>query len=335
MQELIRPRRRLDTPPVLAVDNLSVQLQTRQGTARVVEGVSLEVWPGEIVGVIGESGSGKTMTALSILRLMPHVARIVGGDIRLSGTSLPSLSDAQMRKLRGNRMALIPQDPLSALNPVQPIGRQVGEPFVLHRRSRWQAAWEQAVRLLGAVHLPLPETRAAEYPHQFSGGMRQRAMTAMALALEPDLLIADEPTTALDVTIQAQVLRLLGEIRDEHETAILLITHDLGVVAESCDWVYVMYAGRIVEEGPVGRLFAHPSHPYTQALLNATPSIELAQAELAAIPGRFPSPYEIGPGCRFADRCARRLERCAQEPPLLPVAAEHLARCWLLEESRA
>ena len=259
-------------------------------------------------------------------------ASIVDGDIRLSGTSLPALSLTHMRKLRGDRMALIPQDPLSALNPVQRIGRQVGEPFVLHRRSRWRAAIGEATRLLGSVHLPFPQERVEEYPHQFSGGMRQRAITAMSLALEPDLLIADEPTTALDVTIQAQVLRLLTEIRDVHDTAILLITHDLGVVAETCDWVYVMYAGRIVEEGPVERLFAHPSHPYTRALLNATPSIELSQAELASIPGRIPSPYEIGPGCRFADRCTQRFARCDEEPLLLPVEAEHMARCWLLEE---
>ncbi len=335
MDTPLRPHRRTDRPPTLTIDNLTITLSTGQGTASVVDGVSLDVWPGEIVGIIGESGSGKTMTALSILRLMPRVAKITSGDICLSGVSLLGLSAARMRDIRGNRVAMIPQDPLSALNPVQRVGRQVGEPFVLHRKNSWKMAIANAVKLLGSVHLPLPEERVEEYPHQFSGGMRQRAISAMALALEPELLIADEPTTALDVTIQAQVLRLLREIRDEHETSILFITHDLGVVAEMCDWVYVMYAGRILEEGPVERIFALPAHPYTRALMSATPSIELTQTELVAIPGRIPSPFEIPVGCRFADRCPVYFERCDEEPLLLPVEAEHMSRCWLVEEPHA
>ncbi len=328
-----RPHRRPDQPPVLKIEGLTIEFVGRRGVARVVDGVTLDVWSGEIVGLIGESGSGKTMTALSVLGLLPHMAKITAGDIRLSGTSLEGLSEAQRRAVRGDRMAMIPQNPMSALNPVLRIGTQVGEPLVLHRRTDWKTAIAQAIKRLGDVHLPFPADRAYEYPHQFSGGMQQRAMTAMAIALQPELLIADEPTTALDVTIQAQVLRLLREIRDEHHTAILFITHDLGVVAEMCDWVYVMYAGRILEQGPVERIFARPGHPYTQALLQSTPTAETAQAELVSIAGSIPSPFELPPGCRFADRCPYRFERCDEEPPLLAVEADHAARCWLVENA--
>lgn len=326
-----RPYRRPDRPPVLEIEGLTIEFAGRRDVARVVDGVTLEVWPGEIVGLIGESGSGKTMTALSVLGLLPRTAKITSGDIRLSGTSLRGLAEAQLRAIRGDRIAMIPQNPMSALNPVLRVGTQVGEPFVLHRRTDWRTAIAQAIKRLADVHLPFPAERADEYPHQFSGGMQQRAMTAMAIALEPELLIADEPTTALDVTIQAQVLRLLREIRDEHRMAILFITHDLGVVAEMCDWVYVMYAGRILERGPVERLFALPGHPYTQVLLRATPTAETAQAELVSIPGSIPSPFDLPPGCRFADRCPHRFERCDEEPPLLAVEADHAARCWLVE----
>jgi len=327
-------RTRSHQDPVLEITNLVVELAGQRGVARVVDGVSLEVFPREIVGLIGESGSGKTMTALSILRLLPRAASIAAGDVRLGRISLRGMSEAELRRIRGRHIAMIPQNPMSAMNPVLRIGLQVGEPYVLHRRTRWREAIAQAVRLLGDVHLPLPEERAVEYPHQLSGGMQQRAMTAMAVSLEPKLLIADEPTTALDVTIQAQVLRLLREIRDSHGTAILFITHDLGLVAEMCDWVYVMYAGRILEQGPVERIFAHPSHPYTQMLMHATPTVETSQHELVSIPGGIPSPFELPVGCRFADRCPYRFARCDEDPPLLNIEASHWARCWRVESDR-
>ncbi|MDR7482344.1 MAG: ABC transporter ATP-binding protein [Armatimonadota bacterium] len=330
-----RAHRRSDRPPTLAIRDLTITLRGRGREGVAVDGISLEVWPGEIVGLIGESGSGKTMTALAVLGLLPRAARIAHGDIVLSGRSLRGLPDHQLRTLRGSRIAMIPQNPTAALNPVLRVGVQVGEPFVLHRRLPWREALAQAVRRLGDVHLPAPGDRAREYPHQFSGGMQQRAMTAMATALEPELLVADEPTTALDVTIQAQVLRLLREIRDVHGTAILFITHDLGVVAEVCDWVYVMYAGRILETASVVELFARPRHPYTQALLRATPVVESAPTELLAIPGMIPSPFELPQGCRFADRCPLRFPRCDAEPPLLQAEAEHAARCWLVEAAHA
>jgi oligopeptide/dipeptide ABC transporter ATP-binding protein len=326
-----RLRARADGPPSLAVEDLSIEHRGRRGTARLVDRVSLEVRSGEIVGLIGESGSGKTVTALSVLGLLPRGLRVAGGDIRLSGRSLLRISEAELRSIRGDRIALIPQDALRALNPVLRIDRQVGEPYVLHRGSAWEAAKAKAVELLASVHLRQPAERAREYPHQFSGGMQQRAMVAMGLALEPELLIADEPTTALDVTVQAQVLRLLREIRDDHGTAILFITHDLGVVAELCDWVYVIYAGAILEQGGIEAVFTRPSHPYTQALLRATPTVRTVQEQLLSIPGQIPSPLEIPPGCRFADRCPHRFERCATEPPQLEVDAEHAARCWLVE----
>jgi len=316
---------------VLGIAGLTIEFATRRGAARVVDDVTLDVWPQEIVGLIGESGSGKTMTALAVLGLLPRTARITTGDIRLSGASLLGLPEAQWRAIRGRQIAMIPQNPMSALNPVLRVGAQVGEPYVLHRGADWKTALTQAVRRLADVHLPLPDERASEYPHQFSGGMQQRAMTAMAIALDPPLLVADEPTTALDVTIQAQILRLLREIRDEHHTSMLFITHDLAVVAEMCDWVYVMYAGRILEQGSVERIFARPGHPYTQALLRATPTGEAAQAELISIPGSIPSPVDLPRGCRFVDRCPYRFKHCDEEPPLLTVEAEHTARCWLVE----
>jgi oligopeptide/dipeptide ABC transporter ATP-binding protein len=327
-----RPHRRGDRPATLAIERLRIEIAMRRGVARVVDDVTLEVWPGEIVGIIGESGSGKTMTALSVLGLMPRPARIAAGDIHLQGQAITRLPDAERRKLRGDRVAFIPQDALRALNPVLRVDRQVGEPLNIHRGTAWEKAKQRAVELLGAVHLPRPAERAREYPHQFSGGMQQRAMIAMGLALEPELLIADEPTTALDVTVQAQVLKLLREIRDTHGTAILFITHDLGVIAELCDWVYVMYAGAVLEQGPVERLFGQPAHPYTKMLLRATPTVRTVQAELLSIPGQIPQPFDLPGGCRFADRCPQRFERCTSEPPHIQVEAEHTARCWLLSD---
>jgi peptide/nickel transport system ATP-binding protein len=317
--------------PVLTIDNLTVQLHSARKLARVVDHISLAVWPGEIVGLIGESGSGKTLTALTVLDLLPRNARVISGSIMLDGESLFNLSKARWRGLRGKKVALIPQDALRALNPVLRIDVQVGEPLNIHRRTPWEEAKQKAVELMEAVHLRDARRRAREYPHQFSGGMQQRAMVAMGLALQPKLLIADEPTTALDVTVQAQVLNLLREIRDQKGTAILFITHDLGIVANLCDWVYVMYAGAIIEQGAVDRIFVRPSHPYTQALLRASPTIRIATEELLSIPGQIPLPTELPQGCRFINRCPVRFERCRQEPPDFAVEDGHSARCWRCE----
>jgi len=325
-----RRHRRSDRPPTLAIEGLRVEIAMPRGMARVIDDVSLEVWPGEIVGVIGESGSGKTMTALAVLGLTPHRARLTAGAIKLGDRPITHLPESERRKLRGDRIAFIPQDALRALNPVLRVDLQVGEPCNIHRATPWEQAKQRALELLAAVHLKEPAERAREFPHQFSGGMQQRAMIAMGLALEPELLIADEPTTALDVTVQAQVLKLLREIRDTHGAAILFITHDLGVIAELCDWVYVMYAGAVLEQGPVEGLFAHPAHPYTQMLLRATPTVRTVQAELLSIPGQIPQPFDLPSGCRFADRCPHRFDRCAAEPPPQPVEVDHTARCWLL-----
>jgi oligopeptide/dipeptide ABC transporter ATP-binding protein len=314
--------------PILEIEDLSIEFDTPRGIARVVDRVSLGVRPGEIVGIIGESGSGKTLTALSVLGLLPKRARIRSGSIRLAGESLIGLPESRWRKIRGERVALIPQDALRALNPVLRIDTQVGEPLDLHRRTPWRAAKRKAVDLLAAVHLREPARQATKYPHQFSGGMQQRAMIAMGLALEPQLLIADEPTTALDVTVQAQVLKLLREIRATYHTAILFITHDLGVVAELCDSVYVMYAGAVVEQGPVQQILARPSHPYTGALLRATPTARRVREELVSIPGQIPLPSDLPTGCRFVDRCAVAFDPCRQDPPPFAVEPRHTARCW-------
>ena len=269
--------------PTLSISDLTIEFARRTGVARVVDNVALEVWPGEIVGVIGESGSGKTLTALSTLRMLPKRARVMGGKIRLGEASILDLSEREMRDLRGSRMALIPQDAMQSLNPTLRIGRQVGEPLELHKGASLRAATAAAVRLLTSVHIRDPESRARAFPHQFSGGMQQRAMIAMGLALEPELLIADEPTTALDVTVQARVLNLLREIRDTSGTSILFITHDLGVVAELCDWVYVMRHGKIVEAGSIEQIFTAPKEDYTRMLLAATPSIDAPRRASAIV----------------------------------------------------
>lgn len=263
-----------DEVPTLRIRDLSIKFARRRGPdLSVVDGVSLDIWPREIVGVIGESGSGKTLTAMATLQMLPKRALVASGTIHLSDTSLHDRTEREMRALRGDRIALIPQDAMQSLNPTMRIGRQVGEPLELHSGFGVARAREAARKLLESVHIREPETRVREYPHQFSGGMQQRAMIAMGLALNPQLIIADEPTTALDVTVQAQVLKLLREIRDRDGSSILFITHDLGVVAEICDWVYVMRQGRIVEEGAVRQIFTAPKADYTRELLDATPSI--------------------------------------------------------------
>jgi len=312
------------TNAVLDIRNLTVTFPGRP----VVLDVSIRVEPGEIVAVIGESGSGKTLTALSVLGLLPRQARVTQGSITLNGRPMLEMPANRRRDLLGDRLAFIPQDAMRALNPVLTVGDQVGEPSVLHRSSTWAAARRTAVELLRVVHLAEPEKRAADYPHQFSGGMQQRAMIAMGLALEPELLIADEPTTALDVTVQAQVISLLRDIREGHGTSILFITHDLGLVADFCDRVYVMYAGRIVEEGPVKDIFENPRHPYTAALLAATPSMLDPADRLDAIPGQIPAADEVVAGCIFSPRCAHARDACNNAPPHLQVSRGHSVSCW-------
>ncbi|MGH7476368.1 MAG: ABC transporter ATP-binding protein [Longimicrobiales bacterium] len=321
--------------PLLQVTDLRTYFHTDAGTARAVDGLSFEVRRGEVVGIVGESGSGKSVTSLSIMRLVPQPPGEImdGSTIRFLDRDLLSLDEKVMRGIRGNDIAMIFQEPMTSLNPVYPVGDQIVEPLRLHRGLSRGAARRRAVELLRLVGIADPETRADEYPHQLSGGMRQRVMIAMALACEPDLLIADEPTTALDVTIQAQILELLAELRGRLGMAMILITHDLGVVAEVCDRVVVMYAGRVVEQGVVGDIFREPRHPYTEGLLRAVPKLGQKSEKLAVIPGTVPSPLHWPDGCRFHDRCPYGWDRCArEEPPLIPIEPGRGSRCWLEEE---
>ena len=317
----------------LEIRGLSIAFSTSRGRACVVDDVSLSIGGGEIVGVIGESGSGKTLTALAVLGMLPRGARIESGRILLRGESLLDKTERERRSIRGDRVAYIPQDALRALNPTLRVGPQVGEPLTLHRATPWNVAKRKAVELLSAVHLRDAERRAEEYPHQFSGGMQQRAMIAMGVCLEPKLLIADEPTTALDVTVQTQVLQLLREIRDRHGASILFISHDLGVVSDLCDRVYVMYAGAVVEEGPVDRIFERPSHPYTRGLLRATPTVHGTEEALIPIPGQIPLPTERPEGCRFVDRCTFAIASCRRPPPWMEVEPGHSALCVRADET--
>jgi len=320
--------------PLLRVDGLKTHFFNRDGVIRAVDGVSLDVMPGETLAIVGESGCGKSVTALSVLRLVPTPpARIVAGCIEFDGRDLVALDDAGMRDIRGNQISMIFQEPMTSLNPVLTIGRQVSEALVLHRGMSKSQALERAVEMLGRVHIPEAARRVAQYPHELSGGMRQRVMIAMALACEPRLLIADEPTTALDVTIQAQILALMRELRDATGTSIVLITHDLGVVAEMAHRVVVMYAGRKVEEAPVRELFARPRHPYTRGLLGSMPRLGDALApqrkRLVEIPGMVPSLKDPAPGCLFAPRCGFASEQCRREVPELRAHGPgHVAACW-------
>ncbi len=299
--------------------------------ARAVDDVTLSVDKGQVLGIVGESGCGKSITSLSILRLIPPPGKIVGGQIRLDGQNLLDLTEAQMRSIRGNRIALIPQDPMTSLNPVYTVGAQIMEAVELHQKVSRAEARKKAIDVLDRVRIPEARSRVDEYPHQFSGGMRQRVMIAMALACEPELLIADEPTTALDVTVQAQILDLLREIQKDQGTAIVLITHDLGVVAEMCDTVAVMYAGSVVEYATVQELFQQPKHPYTIGLMNSLPKRD--SQRLIPIDGQPPSLINLPPGCRFANRCSWRVDICDQSiPPLEEKSPGHDARCFLVEK---
>jgi peptide/nickel transport system ATP-binding protein len=322
------------TEPLLSVENLRTYFHTVSAVARSVDGVSFTVMPGETLGIVGESGCGKSVTALSILRLIQPPGRIESGShIIFEGQDLVSLDDSGMRRIRGNRISMIFQEPMSALNPVFSVGDQVAEVGRIHGSGSRKDAWNRAVEMLTLTGIPAPAERARQYPHQLSGGMRQRVLIAMALMMNPALLIADEPTTALDVTIQAQILELLVDLQKRMGMSILMITHDLGVVAETATRVLVMYAGEIVEEATVATLFDEAHHPYTEGLMYAMPRMVERRERLNVIPGTVPAPTDWPSGCRFRDRCPYSWERCAAEhPPLYTISAGHTSRCHLAEE---
>jgi oligopeptide transport system ATP-binding protein len=303
---------------------------TEEGVVRAVDDVSFDLEPGQTLGIVGESGSGKSVTSLSILRLIPDPpGRIVSGEIVFEGRNLLSLSERDMRGIRGRHIAMIFQDPMTSLNPYLRVSRQLTEVLELHERLDRHTARNRAIEMLVRVGIPEAERRFDNYPHEFSGGMRQRVMIAMALLCKPRLLIADEPTTALDVTIQAQILELIRELRNELHTAVILITHDLGVVAGMADDVAVMYAGKIVEHAPTHKVFARPQHPYTLGLLESIPRLDRSRERLVPIPGRPPALSRLGPGCSFAPRCSFVVDRCKEAPPLAAREPDHRAACWV------
>jgi oligopeptide/dipeptide ABC transporter ATP-binding protein len=306
----------------------------RERTVKAVDGISYDLLPGKTLAIVGESGSGKSVHALSILGLLPMPpAKIVAGEILYRGEDLLKAPSRRMREIRGNRIAMIFQEPMTSLNPVLKVGEQIAEAVILHQKKSKEEAWAKAVELLRKVGIPHPEERVQDYPHQFSGGMRQRAMIAIALSCEPDVLIADEPTTALDVTIQAQILELMKDLQREFKMGLILITHNIGVVAEMADDVVVMYAGRPAERAPVGELFSDPKHPYTKGLLASVPSIYERKERLAAVPGQPPDLSELGVGCPFAPRCADAMDRCrAEDPPQFDLPGGRLSACWKSED---
>jgi len=318
------------TNPLLQVENLAVQFKTDDGTIRAVDGVSFSLQPGETLGIVGESGSGKSVTSLALMGLIPQPpGKVLSGRALFEGTDLLQLSQRQLSKIRGNKIAMIFQDPMTALNPFLTVMEQVSEVTELHLGHTASQARRHAIEMLERVGIPDAARRCNDYPHQFSGGQRQRVMIAMALSCRPKILIADEPTTALDVTIQAQILDLMSDLQRETGTAIILITHDLGVVAGTCHRVNVMYAGRFVEEAPVDTLFANPRHPYTVGLLHSIPRLDVARQPLTPIPGQPPDLADLPSGCAFGPRCVNRIERCSQEVPLLtPQAGGGCAACF-------
>ena len=324
--------------PLLEVKGLKTYFYTEDGIVRAVDGVDIEVYPGEVLGLVGESGCGKSVTSLSIMRLISKPGKIDSGEILLNGENLLELPEDEMVKVRGNRISMIFQQPQTALNPVFKVGDQLAEVLDVHQDLGKDAGWTRAVALLKMVGVPDPERRAEAYPHELSGGMAQRVMIAMALACVPELLIADEPTTALDVTIQAQILDLMRDLRREMGTSVILITHDLGVVAEMAERVAVMYAGEIVEQTDVNSLFDEPLHPYTQGLIGSIPILGEVKEKLDVIPGSVPNLVNLPPGCRFAPRCPARfkygLTICTEvKPDLEEVKPGHLVRCWLYEDA--
>ena len=326
------------TAPLLSVGDVVVDFRTRAGAARVLDHVSLDVAAGEVLGIVGESGCGKSMTALSIMGLVPNPpGKVTSGSIRLEGRELVGLSERELCDIRGRDIGMIFQEPMSSLNPVLTVGEQIAESVRLHEGAGKRAAMARAVEMLRAVEIPEAEMRARAYPHQLSGGMRQRVMIAIALACRPRVLIADEPTTALDATVQAQIFDLLQDLQRDTGTAIILITHDMGAIAELADRVAVMYAGRVVEKGAVRTVLSHPEHPYTQGLITCVPHLEPdpppERAPLPEIPGVVPALTALGRGCAFAPRCPARIDRCtAEKPPLEETEGGHLAACWVARE---
>jgi len=318
--------------PLLKVENLQAHLHLRRGVVKAVDGISFELNEGETLGLVGESGSGKTMTCLSILQLLPaHGGGKLDGSVKLDGQNLLDLNEAQMAdRIRGQKVAMISQDPMTSLNPVYTIGDQVSGPFLYHKLVKTvREAWNAAAQGLRKVRIPSPERRLKNFPHQFSGGMRQRVVTAMAIACSPRLLIADEPTTALDVTIQVQIMGLLRSIQKDSKVGIILISHDLSIVAGLCHRIAVMYAGRIIETGKVRDIYRNPQHPYTQALLEAIPHLGQKRRRLAAIPGQPPNLMDLPKGCRFAPRCPKRMSICDEYPGATELGDGHVVNCWL------
>jgi oligopeptide/dipeptide ABC transporter ATP-binding protein len=320
--------------PLLSVRNLKTYFYTDEGVVKAVDGLSYDLHKGETLGIVGESGCGKSVHALSIMRLIPTPpGKIVEGQVVFEGTNLLGLPDEQMRHIRGNRIAMIFQEPMTSLNPVLTIGEQIAEAVILHQKLDRRAAWERAIEMLERVKIPLARERVKDYPHQFSGGMRQRVMIAMALSCNPSILIADEPTTALDVTIQAQILELIRELQREFHMAVIMITHNLGVVAEMCDNVVVMYAGKPVEHTNVNRIFQDPKHPYTWGLLHSIPKLYERKERLIPIEGQPPSLIDLPVGCAFAPRCPFAMEICVQQdPPDYDIEAGHTAKCYLYSQ---
>ena len=324
--------------PLLQVENLKTYFFTRDGVVKAVDGVDFEVHTGEILGLVGESGCGKSVTSFSILQLVDQPGKIIDGQIKFKGKDLLKLEKKEMIRMRGDRISMIFQQPQSSLNPVFKVGSQIAEVFQIHDPEiEKKEAWEKAIELLDMVGIPDARSKANAYPHEMSGGQAQRVMIAMALALEPELLIADEPTTALDVTIQAQILDLILELRDRMDTSVILITHDLGLIAETVDRVAVMYAGRVIEQADVETLFENPQHPYTRGLIASVPILGQVKAELEVIPGSVPNLIDLPPGCKFAPRCKARVENeleiCTDlEPDLLAEDPGHTVRCWLYQD---
>ena len=316
--------------PLLEVSHLRVEFPTRRGTLRALDDISFDIAPGEILGVVGESGAGKSLTGAAIIGLLEPPGRIAAGEIRLAGQRIDNLSHQKMREIRGRHIGAIFQDPLTSLNPLVTIGQQLIETIQVHLKVNHEAARQRAVRLLQETGIPAAEHRIDQYPHQFSGGMRQRVVIALALAAEPKLIVADEPTTALDVSIQAQIISLLKRLTKDHGAAVMLVTHDMGVIAESCDRVAVMYAGRIAEIGPVADVIHRPSHPYTVGLMGSIPSMDTDRERLMQIDGAMPRLTAIPSGCAFNPRCPRVFDRCRTERPDLMTAGATRAACWLI-----
>jgi oligopeptide/dipeptide ABC transporter ATP-binding protein len=336
MEKIVTDERK----PLLEIKDLKTYFYTDAGVVKAVDGVDFKVYPGEVLGLVGESGCGKSVSLLSALRLINSPGRIIAGEIIFDGRDLLKLTESEMDHVRGNRISMIFQQPKTSLNPVYKVGDQISEVLEIHKGLGKEKGRQQSIELLKMVGIPEPERRAEAYPHELSGGMAQRVMIAMALACVPELLIADEPTTALDVTIQAQILDLIRDLRNKDNTAVILITHDLGVVAKMAERVAVMYAGQIVEQSDVKALFAQPLHPYTQGLLGSIPVLGNIKEQLDVIPGSVPNLVSLPPGCRFAPRCQARLDHqleiCSEkEPDLVEAASGHAVRCWLYQSSQA